>query len=105
MGARSRPSSRMRPLSGVSKPGKHAQQRRLAATGGPEQRKKFTFVYIEGQAFDARATGETLAHALEPQQRLRTHAWRACRWAPAQRVCVIGRSVLQVASQGLRPRY
>ena len=48
----SAPSSRMRPALGVSKPASTAEQRGLAAAGGPEQGEELVLADVERHAVD-----------------------------------------------------
>jgi hypothetical protein len=57
----------VRPLEAGDQP----QQRRLAATGRSEQRKKLAFINVEGQMIDDGGGAEALGQSLDAQQRTR----------------------------------
>jgi hypothetical protein len=57
----------VRPLEAGDQP----QQRRLAATRRPEQRKKLAFINVEGQMIDDGGGAEALGQSLDAQQRTR----------------------------------
>ena len=56
-------------LAGIRRlePGEHAQQRGLAATGRPQQRKKFSGADVERELVDRGEAAEALCHALDAQ--------------------------------------
>ena len=56
----SSPSSRMRPSFGVFEAGEQAQQRGLAAAGGPEQREELACADIERERVDRGHRAEAL---------------------------------------------
>ena len=78
-------------LVGLLEPGDQTHQRRLAATGGPKQRKEFACRDVEADLVDRRDRAEAFRHLLETNERLAAHGHAAVssRSALCSRVCRI----------------